>query len=429
MELLDGVGTATTRQRVSSMWMRMRTCSATLKRELFLLSYTGIMSSRLALLWTILYACKTVSSSTPCEENPERCCTPPPFIEIGFHLQFINNNETIYLDQGIRLEYERNGDWQPLRYYTTSLLQARGSAVTLNEDKVSVTAQSITYTGELPLHEVNTLESVYYREYLNGSASFLSKLRLRWSQRYLSVAVEQDRASWVLDNVTVLQWSGECTKILFKEDFENFTCSSSEGAIIQNAIESCDKGLGGTMALYFNGYDGRIPRRYIVIKEISLHHECQNTSLQGASECPSGLQQENSTLFALCPKGYRLNPTFQQCEDIDECNVEIQPCKPLMECVNTLGSYNCVCSRGYGLDKDGINCTDIPTADKSQGNNLVVNCRRQNNCEGEISTMTVRECCLDLSVGMSFTLPSQDKCYTCIGNSVWPMYSINLLAM
>lgn len=151
--------------------------------------------------------------------------TPFQCSEIGFHLQFINNNETIYLDQGIRLEYYERNEWQPLRYYTISLVQTHPSAVTLNEDKVSVTAESIEYTGELPLHEVTTLEPVYYTEYLNGSEYFLSELRVRWSQRYLSVDLEQDRASWVLDNITVLQWNGECTKVIFEEDFENFTCS------------------------------------------------------------------------------------------------------------------------------------------------------------------------------------------------------------
>lgn len=63
---------------------------------------------------------------------------------------------------------------------------------------------------------------------------------------------------------------------------KSFLCShSSENANIENAIESCDRGLNGTKALYFNEYNGKIQRRYIVIKDVSLHHECQNTSLQG----------------------------------------------------------------------------------------------------------------------------------------------------
>ncbi len=48
--------------------------------------------------------------------------------------------------------------------------------------------------------------------------------------------------------------------------------------------------------------------------------------------------------------------------DIDECEENFHNCSALMECVNTPGSFECVCTRGYELDVDGLNCMDIPNA-------------------------------------------------------------------
>lgn len=127
--------------------------------------------------------------------------------EIGFHLQFTTSNATSYIDQGVRLEYKEDSDWEPLRYYTTSLLQANNSAVRLNDDNVSVTARSIYYEGKLPLHVVQGTESLYYREYIINSFPS-NRVRVRWSQYFLSIAPDLDVASWLIDNITVIQWGG-----------------------------------------------------------------------------------------------------------------------------------------------------------------------------------------------------------------------------
>lgn len=142
--------------------------------------------------------------------------------EIGFHLHFVDSNETTYIDQGVRLEYEENGGWQPIRYYTPSLLQTPGSAVILNDDNVSVTARFIYYRGILPVHVVHASEPILYKEYIKRS---LKEFKLRWSQLYSTVNVQQDTASWLIDNITAIQWDGLCTKTLLFEDFENSTCS------------------------------------------------------------------------------------------------------------------------------------------------------------------------------------------------------------
>jgi hypothetical protein len=145
----------------------------------------------------------------------------PKYSEIGFHLHFFDSNTTSYIDQGVRFEYEGDRGWRPIHYYTPSLLQSPKSAVTLNNDNISVTARFIYYEGRLPLHVVYETKPVLYREYISTSSNF----RLRWTQLYSSIDLQQDAASWLIDNITVIQWDGQCTRTLSFEDFENSTCA------------------------------------------------------------------------------------------------------------------------------------------------------------------------------------------------------------
>ncbi|XP_068736771.1 EGF-like repeat and discoidin I-like domain-containing protein 3 [Montipora capricornis] len=55
-----------------------------------------------------------------------------------------------------------------------------------------------------------------------------------------------------------------------------------------------------------------------------------------------------------CKKGYQGDG--RNCSDIDECSSENQ-CHENATCTNTIGSYNCTCKNGYG--GEGRNCSDI----------------------------------------------------------------------
>nr|XP_020475137.1 epidermal growth factor-like protein 7 [Monopterus albus]XP_020475138.1 epidermal growth factor-like protein 7 [Monopterus albus] len=55
-----------------------------------------------------------------------------------------------------------------------------------------------------------------------------------------------------------------------------------------------------------------------------------------------------------CPLGW----TGHQCQtDVDECSQQ-RPCA--QECVNTAGSYRCVCREGFRITGDGHSCQNLP---------------------------------------------------------------------
>ncbi|VDN16541.1 unnamed protein product [Dibothriocephalus latus] len=48
-----------------------------------------------------------------------------------------------------------------------------------------------------------------------------------------------------------------------------------------------------------------------------------------------------------CPAGFKRDSIREPCTDIDECATGIAKCGPNMHCENTIGSYRCLCQRGY----------------------------------------------------------------------------------
>ncbi|XP_047959733.1 wall-associated receptor kinase-like 8 [Salvia hispanica] len=67
-----------------------------------------------------------------------------------------------------------------------------------------------------------------------------------------------------------------------------------------------------------------------------------------------------------CSKGFQGNPYLDSsCRDIDECaNRTLDPCVVNSKCINTHGSANCSCKKGYYGDgmKNGKGCTLLPTS-------------------------------------------------------------------
>jgi thrombospondin 2/3/4/5 len=73
--------------------------------------------------------------------------------------------------------------------------------------------------------------------------------------------------------------------------------------------------------------------------------------------CPSGFHGHHSQgLYMTSTPEYGFQK--QRCDDIDECREGIARCGGNSECVNTEGSYECTCPRGYARDSSG--CVQVP---------------------------------------------------------------------
>ncbi|KAL2092660.1 hypothetical protein ACEWY4_012458 [Coilia grayii] len=122
----------------------------------------------------------------------------------------------------------------------------------------------------------------------------------------------------------------------------SFRCVCPAGTVLLGDGRSC-AGLerGHTLR---NGTRVRIPLRPQLVSTLGRPYLAHLPQQQPSSRSPRHG----------CPPGY----TSQQgsCVDIDEC-AQRKPCQH--ECVNTLGSYHCVCPPGYQLMANSRTCKDI----------------------------------------------------------------------
>ncbi|MED6295026.1 Fibrillin-2, partial [Characodon lateralis] len=68
----------------------------------------------------------------------------------------------------------------------------------------------------------------------------------------------------------------------------------------------------------------------------------------------------------VCKSGYNTDITGTQCLDVDECIQAPKPCNFI--CKNTEGGYLCSCPRGYILQEDGKSCRDLDECSTKQHN-------------------------------------------------------------
>ncbi|KAF6016884.1 hypothetical protein EB796_024803 [Bugula neritina] len=85
--------------------------------------------------------------------------------------------------------------------------------------------------------------------------------------------------------------------------------------------------------------------------------ECSDALANNISICPtnSNCINTNGSYSCICETGYQMNTTDNTCDDVDECPA--QPCSADAECFNAAGSYSCQCNSGF--TGDGFTCSNI----------------------------------------------------------------------
>ncbi|KAM4625225.1 complement component C1q receptor [Polymixia lowei] len=85
----------------------------------------------------------------------------------------------------------------------------------------------------------------------------------------------------------------------------------------------------------------------------------------GDYTCQHQCAVEESGYSCICPQGFKLHANQQNCSDIDECQTQV--CEGQL-CLNTPGSYTCMCKEGYemvgGICRDIDECSDSRCAQR-----------------------------------------------------------------
>ena len=79
-----------------------------------------------------------------------------------------------------------------------------------------------------------------------------------------------------------------------------------------------------------------------IMSGLCRHGRCINT--MGSYRC-------------ICDSGFTADPSSMRCLDDNECHRDPNLCE--FTCVNTDGSYRCGCPDGYTLSPDGKTCSDV----------------------------------------------------------------------
>ena len=99
-------------------------------------------------------------------------------------------------------------------------------------------------------------------------------------------------------------------------------------------------------------------------------HECINTPGSYKCACPNGYSQVNDKCIGTLFKFYGFsiwiiedvklfhNASLSLSADVNECLVQPGNCVAPAQCINTLGSFKCMCPRGFQLDPTGTQCLD-----------------------------------------------------------------------
>ncbi|XP_054288254.1 fibrillin-2-like [Macrosteles quadrilineatus] len=119
----------------------------------------------------------------------------------------------------------------------------------------------------------------------------------------------------------------------------------------------------------------------------------------------------------LCNKGYKPDHTGKHCRDVNECDQKPSPCQ--FACQNTEGSFTCSCAAGYTLHSDGVSCVDLDECATRQHvcQHQCVNTQGSYQCACPSGYNQVGDHCLDIDECETDAMcPLPGKCVNTLGS-------------
>uniref|UniRef100_A0A4W3INU5 Fibrillin-1-like n=1 Tax=Callorhinchus milii TaxID=7868 RepID=A0A4W3INU5_CALMI len=132
-----------------------------------------------------------------------------------------------------------------------------------------------------------------------------------------------------------------------KNTISSYLCECFPGSTLDASGNLCIETVKGTCWLQIINEQCEVN-----INGATLKSQCCSTlGAAWGSPCMS------CKIDSVCPRGYtRVNGTI--CDDVNECKVFPGVCAN-GDCVNTAGSFQCLCSHGMTLDSSGRTCVDL----------------------------------------------------------------------
>nr|CAD7423795.1 unnamed protein product [Timema monikensis] len=120
----------------------------------------------------------------------------------------------------------------------------------------------------------------------------------------------------------------------------------------------------------------------------------------------------------ICNKGYKPDGSGTRCIDLNECEQTPSPCK--FACQNTDGSYVCSCPTGFVLNPDGVSCRDLDecTTGRHVCQHECINTQGSYKCACTKGYNQIGDQCTDIDecVEQTGTCPSPGNCINTLGS-------------